>query len=371
VSNFNVVRMPKWGLSMEEGTVGVWLKKAGEYVAEGDELVEIETTKITNVLEATQSGTLARIVAEPGSVLGVGQPIAVLANGDAPEADLDAFLATLASAPLELQEDDGPQEMSLSMIDVNGRSIQIGRAGRGAPPVILIHGFSGDLQSWGLSMEALARSHEVIALDLPGHGASEKEVGDGSLSTLASVVAGTLDALEVERAHIVGHSLGAAVAQQLSLDRPDLVLSLTLICPPGMPGNLVSREFLDSIVNAQRARDIRSALTHLVADPAMIGAEMVERMQRYKRIDGVQGSLATLRDRLLAADDTNQLNSALERMPPAFVIVSKGDRIVGAPDQSLLPKGWRVEWIDGVGHMPHIEKATETNALILQNIANS
>jgi pyruvate dehydrogenase E2 component (dihydrolipoamide acetyltransferase) len=58
--------MPKWGLSMQEGTVVDWLKPLGEPVSEGEELVEIETAKIVNVAESPASGVLRRTVAASG-----------------------------------------------------------------------------------------------------------------------------------------------------------------------------------------------------------------------------------------------------------------------------------------------------------------
>ncbi|MEV2256334.1 alpha/beta fold hydrolase [Streptomyces sp. NPDC050147] len=71
-----------------------------------------------------------------------------------------------------------------------------------------VHGYGGDNNSWLFVQEPLAARHTVYALDLPGHGESGKEVGDGSLASLAAVVTDFLDALGIERAHLVGHSLG-------------------------------------------------------------------------------------------------------------------------------------------------------------------
>lgn len=72
------VVMPKWGLSMREGLIGQWLKREGERVEQGEELVEIETEKITNVVEAPASGILARIVHPAGSTIPVTQVIAII-----------------------------------------------------------------------------------------------------------------------------------------------------------------------------------------------------------------------------------------------------------------------------------------------------
>jgi pyruvate dehydrogenase E2 component (dihydrolipoamide acetyltransferase) len=360
------VRMPKWGLSMEEGTVVVWLKQAGEAVREGDELLEIETSKITNVLEAQQPGTLARIVAQPGDVIAVGLPIAVLSDGAASEAELDAFVANApVAAPADAAAD---ASLVVQQVEIGDRRINLGIVGSGVP-IVLLHGFAGDLDNWLFNIDALRVRGRVIAIDLPGHGASSKAVGDGSLRELAAAVGQTLDGLGVSAAHLIGHSLGAAVAGQLARDRPDLVRSLAMICPPGLPGTAVSADFVGGIVAAQRARDVRAVLQRLVADPAAISADMVEGMLRYKRLDGVQEALAVLRDRLLAGDDLRAFAASMAQMPPTLVIASRADQVVGAPDETLLPPGWRVAWIEGAGHMPHLEKAAEVNALLLQHLA--
>ncbi|HNP70978.1 MAG TPA: biotin attachment protein, partial [Kouleothrix sp.] len=87
--------MPKWGLSMQEGTIGAWLKRDGEAVSQGDAIVEIETEKITNLVEAPASGVL-RIVHPEGSVIPVTQTIAWLA---APGEALPDVAGPPAAAP--------------------------------------------------------------------------------------------------------------------------------------------------------------------------------------------------------------------------------------------------------------------------------
>ena len=75
------VEMPKLGYDMETGRVGSWLKKVGDQVARGEPIAEIETEKSTVEMEATSSGTLSEIVAEPGTELPVGEVIGYLDDG--------------------------------------------------------------------------------------------------------------------------------------------------------------------------------------------------------------------------------------------------------------------------------------------------
>ena len=361
------IRMPKWGLSMEEGTVVDWWKPQGASVSEGDDLVDIETAKINNTFEAPASGVLRRIVAQAGETVPVGGLIAVLAEAQTPEADIEAFV-------VEFQAGFTPQDaaaegegLQLSTVIVEGRGIRVGRAGSGeGEPVVLVHGYSGDLNSWAFNIPALAMVAPVIAIDLPGHGESDKDVGDGSLAGLADVVAGVLIELGVARAHLIGHSLGAAVLARLAADRPQLAASLTLIAPAYMPGGRLNQDFLTGVAEGMRAKDLKPALEMLTADPGLITREMVEDMVRYKRLDGVEEALSALRDRMVSSDDGAALQADLAKIPRAVVIASRNDRIVGAPAD--LPAGFEVFWMDEAGHLPHLEKAQAVDEILLRQV---
>lgn len=360
------IRMPKWGLSMQEGTIVEWWRQVGAVVAEGDDLVDIETSKITNVCESPASGQLRRIVAEPGQVLPVGALIGVLAEPEVGEAEIDAFIAEFQSRFVPETEDaEDAQSLVLSTIPIGDHVLRIGRTGAGeGPPVVLVHGFAGDLNGWLFNIEALAAKAPVIAIDLPGHGGSSKAVGDGSLASLAASVGATLDALDVSSAHLIGHSLGAAVVARLAADRPGLAASLTLICPAGLSRQPVSEDFLTGVIEAQRARDLRPVLEMLVADPALVTKAMVEDLIRFKRLDGVEDALSAIRDRLVAGEDAAALRADLGRIPAAVVISSRGDQIVGPVDEAILPAGFRVEWVDKAGHMPHLEQAAVVHGIL-------
>ena len=360
------IKMPKWGLSMQEGMVVHWWKAPGDAIAEGEDLVDIETTKITNTLEAPNSGVLRRIVAAEEETLPVGGLIAVLANPEASDADVDSFIATFqANFVPEPEDSEAEGVLQLSRVTVAGRQIQVGQTPGEGTPIVLLHGFAGDLNGWLFNIDALREVGPVVALDLPGHGASAKDVGDGSLLSLAAIVAGALDQLGISQAHLVGHSLGAAVAIQIALLRPGLARSLILIAPAGLPGANVSEAFLDGVVDAQNVRRLKGVLETLVAEPALISKDMVDGVMRFKRLDGAEEALRILRDRMIEGSDFRTLQAGLDGLPNALVIASRGDRIVGATDETALPAGWRVAWIEGAGHMPHLEKSADVNALIL------
>lgn len=89
--------MPKWGMEMTEGMIGEWHVAVGDTIAKGDDLVDVETSKIVNCVSAHTAGTLRRILAQPGELLPVGATLGVIADETASDADIDAYLATLAT----------------------------------------------------------------------------------------------------------------------------------------------------------------------------------------------------------------------------------------------------------------------------------
>lgn len=91
--NITPVTVPKFGMTMKEGKVVDWRVDVGDEVEEGDEIVGIETEKITNGCEAPAEGVFRRRVADDGDTLPVGALIGVIAQSETPEADIDAFVA--------------------------------------------------------------------------------------------------------------------------------------------------------------------------------------------------------------------------------------------------------------------------------------
>ena len=211
------VTMPKWGLSMTEGTVTHWNAAEGDTVAAGDEVAEIETEKSAGPIESRGGGVLRRIIAV-GVTVPVGAVLAVLAPAEVPDADIEAVVAE-AEAQLAagiVVEDVGPV---VGSTEVGGRKLAYERLGEAEEKVVLVHGYGGDATSWQLVFEPLAAEQTVYVLELPGHGRSTKDVGDG-FDTLVDSVIGFLDAEDIERAHLVGHSLGGAVVAAAAAAAP-------------------------------------------------------------------------------------------------------------------------------------------------------
>ncbi len=92
------VAVPKWGIEMQEGSFLGWRVPEGTLVHRGDQIAEMETEKIANVLEAPADGVLKRCIAQEGETLAVGHLLGIIADADTSDAEIDAFIASYATA---------------------------------------------------------------------------------------------------------------------------------------------------------------------------------------------------------------------------------------------------------------------------------
>ena len=108
-------------------------------------------------------------------------------------------------------------------------------AGSGTEPIVFIHGLATNAGYFRYNIPELARTHRVIAIDLPGYGKSEKKTSfPYTLSFYASSVSTLLHELNIDRAVIAGHSMGGQIAMLLALQEPALVSKLVLLDPAGI-----------------------------------------------------------------------------------------------------------------------------------------
>lgn len=358
------VTMPKFGLSMTEGKVASWCVPEGHPVKAGQDLVEIETEKITNVYESPVEGIVRRHVLALDTMAPVGTLIGVVTSAEVSVEAIDSFIASFQATNGPETSDKGKDAAQVRTVDVDGMRIAYTESGSGHV-ALLVHGFSGDANNWLFNQEPLSRFCRVVALDLPGHGASSKAVADGSVGELARVVVSFMDKLQIDKAHLVGHSLGGAIAADIALASPSRVASLSLISPAGM-GDEISGSILQDILDAERPKAVQKALEPLFANPDLITRQMVDNVLKAKRLDGAAEALAAIATANFAGG--HQVRVFADRLRtlavPVQIIWGADDRVIDASQAQRLEPPARVTILPGVGHMAHMEKPGEVNRLL-------
>lgn len=357
--------MPKWGLAMKEATVVAWLMEEGAEVGPGIEVVEVETDKIASGIEAPERGILRRHVARAGEVAPVGGLLGVIADLTVSDAAIDSFVAEFKATfvpDAATLEAAGPAPR---VVDTAAGSLRYLERGQGGEPALLIHGFGGDLNNWLFNHEALADNRAVYALDLPGHGGSSKRVANGALDDLGRAVAGFMDSQGLERAHLVGHSLGGGVALQFALTYPGRASSLVLIATAGL-GPEIDGGYIDGFVTAGRRKEFKPLLEKLFTNPALVSHRLIDDILKYKRLDGVEAALRTIANQFCPGGrQARVLRDRLADLSiPALVIWGKDDRIIPASHGLGLPERVRTEVLSHSGHMVQMEAAAKVNRLI-------
>ncbi len=154
-----------------------------------------------------------------------------------------AFLAGLTGcAPkyaglAELHPPEFQTPLPVQHATVNGVDVawmDSGEQGQPDVPVVLLHGLSSSMGYWSHNLPELARGRRILALDLPGHGASGRPDAAYTPPWFADIVVGFLDEVGVDRAVLVGHSMGGQIALTVALTHPDRVDRLVLAAPAGL-----------------------------------------------------------------------------------------------------------------------------------------
>lgn len=360
------VVMPKWGLSMKEGKLTGWLVEPGKRINPGEAILEVETDKIAGSLEASEAGLLRRVVGTPDTVYPVKALLGVMADEEVPDSEIDTYIANYVTpAADEGDEEAGPQ---YEWSDLSMGKIRYAKRGSGGDAMILIHGFGGDVDNWLFNIDALGEVATVYALDLPGHGQSAKSLNNPSLKSMTAALAEFMKAVDVSSAHLVGHSMGGAIAMQMTIDHPDKVKSLTLVNSAGLGPEIGS--YTSNYIAAQGRKDLKPVLETLFADKSLVNRKLVDDVLKFKRLDGVEPLLKSLNEALFGGGKQKDApgQAIAGKMPPTLVIWGKDDEVIPSSHAGNLP-GAKVHVLEGAGHMVFMEKAGEVNSLIKGHIA--
>jgi pimeloyl-ACP methyl ester carboxylesterase len=286
--------------------------------------------------------------------------------------------ASSSAFPLWL---DSIQRLPIKSVTVGGHRVAYLDSGQG-PPVILVHGLGGSLWNWEYQQAALSASHRLLTLDLLGSGLSDKPDIDYTPQALLEFFRGFMDAVGVDRAALVGNSLGAGLVLGMALAHPERVDRLVLI--GGLPAHVrentaspLIRRTIDSTLPAWLVSlgnrftgrgTTRLILEEIVYDPTLLTPAVIDRSYRNRSRPGLIWPLLSLARNLPVWEDTFAKRLS-EIRQPTLVLWGAEDRVfppeVGRELHRTIP-GSAFELVPKAGHIPQWEQPDVVNSLLVR-----
>ncbi|KQQ81997.1 acetoin dehydrogenase dihydrolipoyllysine-residue acetyltransferase subunit [Aureimonas sp. Leaf324] len=237
------------------------------------------------------------------------------------------------------------------------------REGEGVP-IVLVHGFASETASWRPLLGELTGGNPVLGIDLPGHGASLDREADG-FDALVSSVEETLIALGVTSCHLVGHSLGGAVAMAVASGTATDVRSLMLLSPAGF-GPDIDTGFTEGFARATAEAPVRIWLRHLVSDAGAISDGFVRATARG-RADGRQADAQSRLGTHLFSNGAQHVSvrDLLAHLSmPVKLVAGAEDRVIPVRHFTGLSGRIALHVFPRTGHMPQIEQKGDVARLL-------
>ncbi len=272
-------------------------------------------------------------------------------------------------------------DFELNEIHLHGHRVAYRMAGKG-PAILLIHGITNNSETWDPVFDVLAERYTVIAPDLIGHGQSAKPRGDYSMGAYASGLRDLMVGLGIDRATLVGHSLGGGVAMQFAYQFPERAERLVLVSSGGLgpevsimlraatlPGSELVIPLLASagVLNAGRA--FGHLLGRLGLKPGTDLEEIAAGFASLADRDAMSAFVQTMR---ASVDIGGQRVDARDRLylageGPTLLVWGGRDRVIpvhhGREAHELIP-GSRLEIFPEAGHFPHREDPLRFSRLL-------
>ena len=285
-------------------------------------------------------------------------------------------------APAEPDWRDVDWSPYVHSLSIDGRRVNYcdyGTARDGSRPVVLVHGLAASWQCWLETIPRLAaEGRRVIALDLPGFGASEMPREDISIEGYGRTVESLCDALDLGQVVVVGHSMGGFTAAEFAIQYPERVERLVLEAAAGISTNNVRREPLlagarligglgtraaaQSRLVATRPRLRWLALQMVVRHPGRIPADLVYELLAHSGREGFRPAL----DAIVSYDFRERLSQI---QCPTLVVWGAQDMLVPKSDADeyvrVIPDARKVVF-DDTGHCPMMERPQTFNDLVVE-----
>ncbi len=288
------------------------------------------------------------------------------------------LLPQLTSKEMLTYQDAATAYAKGKFIAVNGRKVHYIEKGSG-PPIILIHGFLYHTVMWEKNLDTLAERYQVYAIDLWGWGYSERlQPSEYSFDMYANQILKFMDALNIQKATLIGQSMGGGISVYLAAHHPERVDRLILIAPAAIPypASLTAKfyqlpylgEFLNAIPgNALMANNIKTIWFY---DSAKASQEYIDDVLRPASIEGTYtGMMYILRNVIVDPYVEKEVEMLAALDMPTLIIHGREDKAIPFDRSERLNKIWkksRLVTFEKAGHSPHEEYPEKFNQLALE-----
>jgi pimeloyl-ACP methyl ester carboxylesterase len=271
-----------------------------------------------------------------------------------------------------------PEDQYIKVGDINTRFRTSGDEGT---TVILVHGIGDAVETWDSNINVLAEHHRVYALDIVGFGHSDKPLIQPSLPFGAQFVSDFMETQHIERASLVGNSMGGAISLQFALQFPDKLEKLVVEDPAALGKGIATffRVFSIPVIGELMSRPSRWGtawlLKQIAYDPALITDDLVELYYQLAKLPRAQKSfLTTLRVGVnLFGQRPQFVRSIVDNLVkitcPTLIIWGRQDRIIPVEHAQVAKNGIpnaELQIFDSCGHEPHFERPEEYNRFLLE-----
>jgi pimeloyl-ACP methyl ester carboxylesterase len=268
-----------------------------------------------------------------------------------------ATLLLLVAAPVAVFAKDGESKF----VTLNGAKIHYQSYGQGSEAFVLVHGWSSNLTAWGYQIPDLAKRARVVALDLPGHGQSDKPQLAYTMDHFAAAVDAVMKDAKVERAVLLGHSMGTPVVRQFYRKYPKKTLAIVIVDGALRPfGDKAMRDQFTNAIKAPTYKDFAAPMLAQMA--GLLSTEDLDRVKasfantpQYVLVSAMESMYD---DALYANDKINV---------PVLAILAKGPFWPADTEQFLKGLAPDLEFViwEGVDHFLHLEKKKEFNDAVI------
>lgn len=242
--------------------------------------------------------------------------------------------------------------------------------GSGTPTITLVHGFGASHAAWDAIAADLSVTVRTLAVDLPGHGRSLASPGAGNAKASARAILSGLAVRGVESTHIVGHSMGGAVATLMALAEPGRVASLTLLAPGGF-GEEIDGPLLRAYAAAADATALRACLAAMSGPDSPPAEDDIQACLAMRSHPGQAESLVAIAGAITRGDRQGVIpRELLASLPmPVTVLWGTADSVLPVLQAEGLPERFRILRLPRAGHMLAAEAPGAVLAAIRANLA--